>query len=68
MQWTTKNKTEQYFQKMFITKSNMANELKISRTTLDVFLSNPAKMNSQIEKISIMKKVSRMSIFKAINY
>lgn len=68
MQWTTKNKTEQYFQKMFITKSNMANELKISRTTLDVFLSNPDKMNSQIEKISIMKKVSRMSIFKAINY
>jgi hypothetical protein len=68
MNWTTKTKAEQYFKKLFTTKSSMANEMNISRTTLDVFLSTPSKMNGQIEKISKLKGISPLTIFKAINY
>lgn len=66
--WITKNKTEQLFKDLFETKRNMAKELNIHRNTLDIYLSTPEKMNSQIKKIAKLKNISELALFKAINY
>lgn len=65
--WITKNKAEQLFKDLFDTKNNMAKELNISRSTLNVHLANAEKMNSQIKKIAKLKNISEISVFKAIN-
>jgi len=65
--WITKNKAEQLFKDLFDTKNNMAKELNISRSTLNVHLANAEKMNSQIKKIAKLKNISELSVFKAIN-
>lgn len=45
----------------------MAKELNISRKTLDVYLSNPEMLYSQIKKIAKLKNISELTIFKTIN-
>jgi len=67
MTWTPKNKAEQLFKNLFESKSNMAKELKLSRVTLDTYLSDANLMNSQIKKIAKLKQISELKIFKAIN-
>ena len=56
------------FKDLFETKRNMAKELNIHRNTLDIYLSTPEKMNSQIKKIAKLKNISELALFKAINY
>jgi len=67
MNWNPKNKAEVMFKDLFATKIGMAEDLKMSRQTLDTYLSKPDLMNSQIKKIAKLTKKSELEIFKAIN-
>jgi|TARA_R110001632_G_scaffold83897_1_gene185413 hypothetical protein len=67
MNWSPKNKAEQLFKELFDTKSNMANELGISRPTIDRYFDNPNLLNRHIKRISKLKRVSELKLYKAIN-
>jgi hypothetical protein len=67
MIWNPKNKAEAMFKEVFQTKVGMAKDLKMSRQTLDTYLSNTNLMNSQIKKIAKLTNKSELQIFKAIN-
>tara|TARA_R110000751_G_scaffold78796_1_gene159012 strand:+ start:10502 stop:10708 length:207 start_codon:yes stop_codon:yes gene_type:complete len=67
MIWNPKNKAETMFKEVFQTKVGMAEHLKMSRQTLDTYLSKPDLMNSQIKKIAKLTNKSELQIFKAIN-
>ena len=67
MKWIPKNKAEQLFKELFLTKSDMAKDMNLARVTLDKYFLNPELMNSQIKKIAKLKNISELKIFKAIN-
>ncbi len=68
MNWIPKNKAESLFKNYFQSKSEMAKQMNISRMTLDKYLNDAEKMNSQIKKLSKLTGRSQMTLFKMINF
>jgi len=67
MKWTPNNKAEQIFVEAFQTKTEMARQIGVTRTTLDAYLNCPSKLNSKIKKIAKLTRHSELTLFKAIN-